>query len=303
VNLASPKTLAILSGLFIVALGLAVREIVRYRRMRRLVRWQDHPSELGGPSFLRGLIDLLQRRSSTDALAVDLAFNGVSWDEFARFTAIVTVILGIVLIVLIWLPALLGFLAPGIAAVASVVVLLLALPLGLLVSQRYVRAGASQTRKESALLMVPILVYLRLAMTGAAITVETALLDYITVYRDYASDQGQAWLDDWLGRLSKQDLPHVWLDWGRAYQVPTITTLGATLLQAQTSGAPILPVIASMLDQTWRESTDVLDKKLRARQGRSIYVFFPLMMAVIAMILVGIFLGNNAGQALHLIGL
>ena len=302
-TLASPKTLAILTGLFIVALILAVRELVRYRRMRRLVRWQDHPAELGGPSFLRGLIDLLQRRSSTDSLAVDLAFSGVSWDEFARFTAIVTVVLGIVLVVLIWLPALLGFLAPAIAAVASVIVLLLALPLGLLASQRYVRTGAAQTRKESALLMVPILVYLRLAMTGAAITLEAALTEYIAVYRDYATDQGQVWLDDWLARLTRQKLPQMWLEWGRTYQVPTIITLGATLLQAQSSGAPMLPVIGSMLDQTWRESTDVLDKKLRARQGRSIYVFFPLMIAVIAMILVGIFLGNNAGQALHLIGL
>jgi ABC-type multidrug transport system fused ATPase/permease subunit len=302
-TLASPKTLAILSGLFIVAVILAVREIVRYRRMRKLVRWQDHPAELGGPSFLRGFIDLLQRRASTDSLAVDLAFNGVSWDEFARFTTMVTVVLGIVLIVLIWLPVLLGFLAPAIAAVLSVIVLLLALPLGLLASQRYVRASASQTRKQSALLMVPILVYVRLAMTGAAITLETALTEYIAVYKDYATEQGQAWLDEWMARLSKQDLPQAWLDWGRTYQVPTIITIGATLRQAQSSGAPMLPVIASMLDQTWRESTDVLDKQLRARQGRSIYVFFPLMISVIAMILTGIFLGNNAAQALHLIGL
>jgi hypothetical protein len=32
-------------------------------------------------------------------------------------------------------------------------------------------------------------------------------------------------------------------------------------------------------------------------------VFFPLMIAVIAMIITGIFLGNNASQALHLLGL
>jgi len=106
-----------------------------------------------------------------------------------------------------------------------------------------------------------------------------------------------------MARLSRQSLPEVWLDWGRTYQVSTIVTLGATLFQAQSSGAPMLPVIGSMLDQTWRESTDVLDKQLRARQGRSIYVFFPLMIAVIAMIITGIFLGNNASQALHLLGL
>ncbi|ACU54404.1 hypothetical protein Afer_1481 [Acidimicrobium ferrooxidans DSM 10331] len=300
----SPLGISILAGLFAIALVAGVRGLIGYRRSRRLTRWHDHPSRTrSGSATVRFVMNALERRTTSELLQVDLHLLGMDTDEFASFVMRMSLMLLLLIVATLGVLVFIKLMSMNLALIGGIVGIIIAFPGGLVFAETYLRSQAKAARAESALLIAPILSYLRLALTAGAGTMESAMSEYFRVYGTYANPRGRVWLNDWMTGLAKRTLAEVWSDWGRTYQVGIMVTLGSALAQAQRTGAPLVPVLRSLIDQTWRQTTDLVDQTLRSRQNTASLLLLPYMVVFVGTVIVGLFLGNaGLSNALHLLG-